>query len=37
MFGFGIASIKVWPTQVPVWAFVLALILGKLNDIAFYL
>ena len=25
MFAFGIISIKVWPTQMPVWAFVLSL------------
>lgn len=26
MFVFGIISIEVWPTQMPVWAFVLALV-----------
>ena len=29
MFVFGIISIEVWPTQFPVWAFVLALIVGE--------
>lgn len=29
MFVFGIISIEVWNTQFPVWAFVLALIIGK--------
>lgn len=29
MFAFGIISIKVWPTQMPVWALVLALIICK--------
>ena len=28
MFIFGIISIEVWNTQFPVWAFVLALIIG---------
>jgi len=28
MFVFGIVSIEVWPTQMPVWAFVLALIIA---------
>jgi OPT family oligopeptide transporter len=28
MFVFGIISIEVWPTQMPVWAFVLALIIA---------
>ena len=28
MFVFGIISIEVWATQFPVWAFVLALIIG---------
>ena len=28
MFVFGIISIEVWPTQFPVWAFVLALVIG---------
>jgi hypothetical protein len=30
MFALGIISIEVWPTQMPVWAFVLALVVGKL-------
>lgn len=30
MFVFGIISIEVWHTQMPVWAFVLALIIGRL-------
>lgn len=25
MFAFGVISIELWPTQMPVWAFVLAL------------
>lgn len=29
MFVFGIISIEVWHTQMPVWAFVLALIIGR--------
>ena len=28
MFVFGIISIEVWPTQMPVWAFVLALLIA---------
>jgi len=28
MFGIGIISIEVWPTQMPVWAFVLALLIS---------
>ena len=28
MFGFGVAAIEVWQTQLPVWAFILALITG---------
>jgi hypothetical protein len=28
MFGFGVVTIEVWHTQLPVWAFVLALIIG---------
>lgn len=28
MFVFGVISIEVWHTQMPVWAFVLALIIG---------
>ena len=27
MFVFGVISIEVWPTQLPVWAFALALII----------
>ena len=30
MFVFGVVSIEVWDTQFPVWAFVLALIIGEL-------
>jgi hypothetical protein len=29
MFVFGVISIEVWPTQLPVWAFVLALVIGE--------
>jgi hypothetical protein len=28
MFVFGVISIEVWKTQMPVWAFVLALVIG---------
>ncbi|KII86303.1 hypothetical protein PLICRDRAFT_114715 [Plicaturopsis crispa FD-325 SS-3] len=28
MFAFGVVSIEVWPTQMPVWAFVLALVIS---------
>ena len=28
MFGFGAAAIEIWHTQLPVWAFIFALILG---------
>ena len=28
MFGFGIAVIEIWHTELPVWAFILALIIG---------
>lgn len=28
MFAFGIISIEVWPTQMPVWAFFLALVIS---------
>ena len=28
MFGFGVAAIEVWQAQLPVWAFILALIIG---------
>ena len=31
MFAFGIISIEVWPTEFPVWAFILALVIGKLS------
>ena len=33
MFVFGVVSIEVWDTQFPVWAFVLALIIGELFGI----
>jgi len=29
MFALGIISIEVWPTQMPVWAFILALVIGQ--------
>lgn len=29
MFALGIISIEVWPSQMPVWAFVLALVIGQ--------
>lgn len=29
MFVFGVVSIEVWPTQFPVWAFIVALIIGS--------
>ena len=32
MFVFGVVSIEVWPTQFPVWAFVLSLIIGALSE-----
>lgn len=32
MFAVGIIAIEVWPTEMPVWAFVLALIIGKQLD-----
>ena len=28
MFVFGVVAIEVWPTQMPVWAFVLALVIA---------
>lgn len=28
MFVFGIISIEVWPTQMPIWAFVLGLVIS---------
>ena len=28
MFAFGVVSIELWPTQMPVWAFVLALVIA---------
>lgn len=28
MFAFGVIGIELWPTQMPVWAFVLALVLA---------
>ncbi|KAF8264675.1 OPT oligopeptide transporter protein-domain-containing protein [Lactarius quietus] len=28
MFGFGVAAIEIWHTELPVWAFILALIIG---------
>jgi TctA family transporter len=28
MFVFGVISIEVWKTQMPLWAFVLALVIG---------
>lgn len=30
MFAFGVVSIEVWPTQMPVWAFVLAIAISVL-------
>ena len=30
MFVFGVISIEVWHTQLPVWGFVLALVIGKI-------
>jgi hypothetical protein len=29
MLGFGFVTIEVWHTQLPVWAFILALIIGE--------
>ena len=31
MFVFGVISIEAWPTQMPVWALLLALIIGMLS------
>jgi len=32
MFALGIISIEVWPTQMPVWAFILALVICELPE-----
>ena len=31
MFALGIISIEVWPTEMPVWSFILALAIGKIH------
>ena len=30
MFVIGVISIEIWPTEMPVWAFVIALLIGEL-------
>lgn len=37
MFVFGVISIEVWPTQFPVWAFVLALVIGKILKLVYFI
>jgi hypothetical protein len=37
MFVFGVISIEVWPTQLPVWAFVLALAIGEWRQVVWEL
>jgi hypothetical protein len=29
MFALGVLSIELWPTEMPVWAFVIALLIGE--------
>ena len=34
MFAFGVVSVEVWPTQMPVWALVIALLLGWTSQLS---
>jgi hypothetical protein len=41
MFALGVVSIEIWPTEMPVWAFVIALLIGEslrsLHDKCYYM